>query len=262
MVLDVGRPPGVVLPPRRAAVEVGGCTTRPASPGSSGNTQRIGWVTEKTQRPPGRSTRHTSRMSRAESATNGTAPKAVKTMSNGRPRTAGPARRPAPAAPLAGSVTVAWIARRGAACRRTGRWRRRRRPGWRATARTGPPRSRSRARAGRRASPSRRASASRSPRGTRRSPRRRGTRRARPGSSSASASHQRPVGGRVSAGPPGVGSPVRAHGGHAGMPCSPRRRVGRRRALNGSTRTLPASDRRVGQVRSSVPLPLPHGPVA
>ena len=54
----------------------------PPTPGSSGNTQRIGWLTAKTQIPPGRSTRATSRITLAESATNGTAPKAEHTMSN------------------------------------------------------------------------------------------------------------------------------------------------------------------------------------
>ena len=43
-------------------------------PGSSGKHHRIGWVTENTQRPPGRSTRATSRITAAESDTNGTAP--------------------------------------------------------------------------------------------------------------------------------------------------------------------------------------------
>ena len=55
---------------------------RPLSSGSSQNIQRIGWVTEKTHLPPGRSTRATSRIAAAESATNGIAPKAVHTMSN------------------------------------------------------------------------------------------------------------------------------------------------------------------------------------
>ncbi len=40
-------------------------TVRPSAPGSSGKAQRTGWVTEKTQRPPGRSTRATSRCTRA-----------------------------------------------------------------------------------------------------------------------------------------------------------------------------------------------------
>ena len=63
--LDVGR-----------AVEVGLLTVRPSGPGSSGNTQRIGWFTANTHRPPGRSTRATSRITRSGSATNGTAPNA------------------------------------------------------------------------------------------------------------------------------------------------------------------------------------------
>ena len=40
----------------------------PAGPGSSGNAQRIGWVAENTHRPPGRSTRATSRIAAAEFA--------------------------------------------------------------------------------------------------------------------------------------------------------------------------------------------------
>ena len=45
----------------------------PSGPGSSGNDQRVGWVVANTQRPPGRSTRATSFITAAESATNGTA---------------------------------------------------------------------------------------------------------------------------------------------------------------------------------------------
>ena len=56
-------------------------TRRPSSPGSSGMAQRSGWVVEKTNRPPGRSTRAASAITRAESATNGTTPYAVKTTS-------------------------------------------------------------------------------------------------------------------------------------------------------------------------------------
>ena len=67
----------------RAAVEV---RVRPPParprPGRPGRSTRIGWVTENTHRPPGRSTRTTSRISAAESATNGTAPNAVNAMSN------------------------------------------------------------------------------------------------------------------------------------------------------------------------------------
>src|SRR5699024_4449958 len=55
---------------------------RPAGPGSSGKHHRIGWVTEKMKRPPGRRTRATSRISPAESATKGTAPNTEKAMSN------------------------------------------------------------------------------------------------------------------------------------------------------------------------------------
>ncbi len=53
----------------------------PLGPGSSGKIQRIGWLTENTQSPPGRSTRATSRITSAESATNGTPPKAEQAMS-------------------------------------------------------------------------------------------------------------------------------------------------------------------------------------
>ena len=63
------------------AVEVGRGHRQPRSAGSSGNAQRSGWVVENTNRPPGRSTRAASRMTAAESATKGTAPYAVKTMS-------------------------------------------------------------------------------------------------------------------------------------------------------------------------------------
>ncbi|OOL28927.1 hypothetical protein GQ85_29270 [Rhodococcus rhodochrous] len=59
----------------------GSIAVRPRSPGSSGKIQRIGWLTANTQIPPGRSTRATSRMTRAESATNGTAPNAEHAMS-------------------------------------------------------------------------------------------------------------------------------------------------------------------------------------
>src|SRR5664279_4381279 len=44
--------------------------------------QRIGWVTEKANRPPGRSTRATSATARSASSTNCRAPKAEKAMSN------------------------------------------------------------------------------------------------------------------------------------------------------------------------------------
>ena len=60
----------------------------PPRPGSSGKAHRSGWVTENTQRPPGRSTRATSRITAAESATNGTPPYAEQARSKTRPRTA------------------------------------------------------------------------------------------------------------------------------------------------------------------------------
>ena len=56
-------------------------TVSPPDPGSSGKAHRNGWVVEKTNRPPGRSTRAASRISPAESATKGTAPYAVNTAS-------------------------------------------------------------------------------------------------------------------------------------------------------------------------------------
>ncbi len=55
---------------------------RPGSPGSSGKAHRTGWVTENTHRPPGRSTRATSAMTRSGSATKGTAPYALNARSN------------------------------------------------------------------------------------------------------------------------------------------------------------------------------------
>jgi hypothetical protein len=58
--------------------------TNPVSSGSSQKIHRIGWVIEKTHEPPGLSTRATSRITAPESATNGTAPNAVHTMSNAR----------------------------------------------------------------------------------------------------------------------------------------------------------------------------------
>src|SRR6185437_1889365 len=57
-------------------------TTSPSGPGSSENIQRIGWFTANTQRPPGRSTLATSRITCPGSATNGTAPNAEHARSN------------------------------------------------------------------------------------------------------------------------------------------------------------------------------------
>lgn len=70
VVLDVDGAAGRVLLDVGRAVEVGGRHREPLRAGSSGKAQRIGCVTENTQRPPGR----TSRITRTGSATNGTAP--------------------------------------------------------------------------------------------------------------------------------------------------------------------------------------------
>ena len=67
------RRPVVLLDVRRA-VEVGVARHQPAGPRVVREAQRTGWVTENTHRPPGRSTRATSRITAAESATNGSAP--------------------------------------------------------------------------------------------------------------------------------------------------------------------------------------------
>ena len=100
VVLDVGRR-RPRRPPRRRACgrSTTGATVSPSGPGSSENIQRIGWFTANTQRPPGRSTRATSRITRSGSATNGTAPNAEQARSNGAvARTAAARRRPARAA--------------------------------------------------------------------------------------------------------------------------------------------------------------------
>ena len=69
--------------PRRTACGPSrtGCASRPASPGSSGNIHRVGWVIENANRPPGRSTRAASATASAMSATNCSAPKEQKTTS-------------------------------------------------------------------------------------------------------------------------------------------------------------------------------------
>ena len=77
VVLDVGRHARRRRPRRRACGRsTTGSTVSPPWPGSSGNIHRIGWFTANTHRPPGRSTRATSRITRSGSATNGTAPNA------------------------------------------------------------------------------------------------------------------------------------------------------------------------------------------
>ena len=57
-------------PPRRTACGPSrtGVAVRPASPGSSGNIQRVGWVIENAKRPPGRSTRAASATASSMSA--------------------------------------------------------------------------------------------------------------------------------------------------------------------------------------------------
>ena len=82
MVFDIGRDLVGIHLYIRGPVEVRLDDGQAASPGSSGNIQRIGCVTEKTQRPPGFSTLATSLMAPAESATNGIAPNAEKAASN------------------------------------------------------------------------------------------------------------------------------------------------------------------------------------
>ena len=63
------------------AVEVGAADGQALDPGTSGKAHRTGWVVAKTKRPPGRRTRHASDITRAESATKGTTPYAVNTVS-------------------------------------------------------------------------------------------------------------------------------------------------------------------------------------
>ena len=70
MVFDVADMPGCVRLDVGAAIEVGRQHPQP----------RLGRVIQNTKRPPGRSTLATSRMSPAESATNGTTPYAVNTV--------------------------------------------------------------------------------------------------------------------------------------------------------------------------------------
>ena len=156
-------------------------TTSPSGPGSSENIQRIGWFTANTQRPPGRSTRATSRITCPGSATNGTAPNAEHARSNAPSRngscsasawtsgTAAPVDRP----------SVGGVAEHAA---RRGRAPPAARPPAAATASTGPSPRRPRAR-GR---PRRRRAAARpapaAPPGTRRSRLRRCQRRVRRGS--------------------------------------------------------------------------------
>ncbi len=69
VVLDVRRPgPACRARRRRGGRSTTGRRRGPRGPGRRGRHQRIGWVTEKTHRPPGRSTRATSCMIRAGSA--------------------------------------------------------------------------------------------------------------------------------------------------------------------------------------------------
>ena len=182
MLLDVGGHARARPAPRRAAVEVGvhggqarPRPGRPGRPSASGGSPRR--PTARRGAAPGAPRRISARRvvherDRAEGGEGD--------VERCRRRTAGPARRPAPAARV-----PRWCRRRrrrAAACRRRGRRRPSARPGWPASGRgrrsaahlQDPP-------AGHVAEqPRRRPRAA--PPGTRRSPRRRGTRRARPGS--------------------------------------------------------------------------------
>ena len=162
-----------------------GTVTRQARPGPGRreSAQRIGCVTENTQRPPGRSTRATSRITAAESATNGTAPYAEKARSklasaNGsRLASAWTQRHAGTRRPASIRRASAQLAGREVESRRPER------PGRPASARTGPRRSRPRAPGGRPTGAEQvGVGLAQRLRDTRRSRRRRGSRRARPGS--------------------------------------------------------------------------------
>ena len=116
---------------------------RPAGVGSSGMVQRIGWVTEKTSRPPGLSVRAISRSAASASATNGSAPKAEQAMSKVLSLN-GIAVASAATVRTAVPVRAIELPRRPGAARRRCRRQRRRRPGRPASARTAPRRSRPR----------------------------------------------------------------------------------------------------------------------
>ena len=192
VVLDVGR----ACRRRRArrtacGRSTGRSATSPAGPGASGKAQRTGWVTEKTQRPPGRSTRATSaNTARDVGHERDGAVRRAGEVERRRRRTAARRRRPGRAATAgaqrparARSMRVAEVERHavGALARRASgrpgrRPRRPRGPGVRRPDRA--------ARARPRSSPP-------GPRrGRRRAGRRRGSRRARSAYAAASASHQ------------------------------------------------------------------------